>query len=118
MNNSLQRRIKDNVSQESANIAVLLPCHHPAWARAHEIPEIASSACRSDSAVARVLLVRGLVLIEEGATLPTLTAGRATTFRVAKWVDQYLYELACARRLPMRHLAQMAILTALDVLDA
>jgi hypothetical protein len=115
--NSLQKRIKDNVSRESANIAVLLPCDHPSWARAHEIPEIASSACRSDSAVARVLLVRGLVLIEDGTTLPTLTAGRATTFRVAKWVDQYLYELACERRLPMRHLAQMAILTALDVLD-
>jgi len=69
------------------------------------------------SATARLLLVRGLILVEAQALnkdLPPSTSGQTLSINCAGWVDQWIYDLASARRVSMRAIAQAALILALE----
>lgn len=98
-------------------VALVLPIDHPLWSRGFALPEIAALPTPNSHAAARLLLVRGLELISQGAALPPMERGRAATVNCAGWVDAWCYELASERRVSMRSLAQGAVILALEALE-
>lgn len=97
-------------------VALVLPINHPLWSRGFELPEIAALPSPNSHAVARLLLIRGLEILSRGEALPLMCRGRAATVNCAGWVDAWCYELASARRVSMRALAQGAVILALEAL--
>jgi hypothetical protein len=87
----------------------------PALALSH----VAVHPAPSRALLARVLLLEGLIALESGAELPELpTESQRLSVSAPRWLDQWVYEIACDRRASMASIASRCVALGLAQLNS
>ena len=82
------------------------------------LPLVACHPAPSRALLARALLTQGLLAYESGAELPELPAeSQRLSVSAPRWLDQWVYDLACDYRVSMASIASRCVALGLSTLS-